>query len=314
MKLQIIIFTLFISSITCFAQTDTSIVPFVSYWSIGDSYDFKVTKIKRQRTGGELTKDDSSSYIVNFQVIDSTASSYKIKWSYKTNFSMFNIPSDVTDRFSKYETTEVIYTTSEVGDFIAIENWEEISEMMTGVFSESIEYMSENGDLDEKEFTKIMQPIFDIYKSKEGIEQIALKEIQYFHFPMGLEYSTAEPVIYEDKLPNMFGGKYIRTDAKIYFNYIDFDANYCVLIQEMKLNEKDTKRVLESLFQKMGLDNKATKAAMKDAKFNITDYNRYAYFYYPCIPYEIETSRITTVDVAGKVIEGIDINRIELLD
>jgi hypothetical protein len=227
---------------------------------------------------------------------------------------MFNIPSDVTDRFSKYETTEVIYTTSEVGDFIAIENWEEISEMMTGVFSESIEYMSENGDLDEKEFTKIMQPIVDIYKSKEGIEQIALKEIQYFHFPMGLEYSTAEPVIYEDKLPNMFGGKYIRADAKIYFNYIDFDANYCVLIQEMKLNEKDTKRVLESLFQKMGLDNKATKAAMKDAKFNITDYNRYAYFYYPCIPYEIETSRITTVDVAGKVIEGIDINRIELLD
>jgi hypothetical protein len=54
------------------SQTDTIYIPFVAYWSKGDSYDFAVRKIKKKWDNGSLTKNDTIGYIARFEVLDST--------------------------------------------------------------------------------------------------------------------------------------------------------------------------------------------------------------------------------------------------
>jgi predicted nucleic-acid-binding protein len=314
MKSRLIAFFVLVGTTICFAQTDTTKVSFVSYWSKGDSYDFKVTKIKRQWKGESLTKNDTSSYIANFLVVDSTAKSYTIKWSFKTNLKEFNIPKELIGKFSKYQVTEVIYKTNELGQFLGIENWEEIGKMVKEMLNELVDALSKDKKADKEAIKSALAPVMNIYSSQQGIEQLVFSELRHFHFPFGVEYSVNEPIAYEDEVPNMAGGNPIRGDSKIYFEEVSFKDSWCVLIQEMRLNKEDTKEVINSLFKQMNLKNEEMSKAMAAAQFDIQDYNRYEYYYYPGIPSKIETKRESLVDIANEKGKRVDITRIELMD
>lgn len=315
MKKFTTVFLLWITYLLCFGQVDTTVVPFVSYWSIGDTYNFKVTKIKEQWKEGVRATKDSSSYVTKFEVIDSTETSYKIRWSYETNLREFNVPDKMLNKFSHYKFTEVIYETTEVGEFIGIENWKEIAEMMKSLTAEVVEYFAGlEGDMDKKDLAQSMKSLLGVYESKEGIEQLVFKELYFLHFPFGLEYNVDQPITYEELLPNMFGGKPIRGETKLYFESVDFEKSHCVMIKEMVLNPEDTKNIVMTVFKKMGMKSKEMKKAMKTAVFDIRDYNRMEYLYYPGIPIKIECKRESIMDIDKENGIRIDKTVIEWVD
>src|SRR5690606_36967896 len=116
----------------------------------------------------------------------------------------------LAEKFAKYQNTEVIYLTSETGEFVGIENWKEIATMMKGLFADVVDVMADKANTDKKELSKTIQPLLLAYESKEGVEQLVFKELQLIHFPFGLEYTVDEVIKYEEQLPNMFGGNPIR--------------------------------------------------------------------------------------------------------
>ena len=297
-----------------FSQSDTNMVPFVSYWSIGDSYNFKVSKIKQRFKEGTLIKNDSTIYVANWQVIDSTATMYRIKWLYETDLEEFNLPKNVLSQFANFKTTEVIYTTSELGEFKEIENWEEISKRMTDMYSGIITKASK-GDADvAANLEKAFKPILAMYSSQQGIEQLVFKELQLFHFPFGLEYPKDEVIEYEDKLPNMFGGSPIQANVKLYFNEVDFDNSYCVMVKEMDLNPKDTEQIIQTVMKKMGIKKKDVKKVMASSKFIVHDENVMEYYFYPGVPFKIEATRISDVDINSMKQKGVEKTILELVD
>jgi hypothetical protein len=302
-------FLFLILSVNCFAQDD-DFIPFIAYWSVGDTYDFEITKVKRQKEVGQITKNDSTTYVVTFEVLDSTETSYRIKWSFNTDLSSFNIPESMRGEFSKYEKTEVIYETSEMGEFRGIKNWEEIAKNMNALFAEVINNLDGNKVM----LTEVLEPMRAAFNTKEGIEQLVFKELLYFHFLFGLEYSVTEVIEYEDVIPNLFGGDPIRGDAKIYVKEVDFDNNFCVMIKEGKLNPKDMKKLIESLFKRLSLDKKMYNDFMKKAKFEVNDFYQFEFFYYPGVPQKIEAKRTVVMDIGDIEGEKIEITRIELIE
>lgn len=304
MKTLLAILFSFASQLIAYPQ-DSS-VAFVAYWGVGDAYEFQVTKVKKQWKANELTKTDSSAYVVKFEVIDSTSTAYKIKWSYKTDLgNTYNIPPELLKKFAKYELMEVIYSTSETGTFTGIENWKEISAIMSQLFTDIVETLGEKSDKKD-ELQKAMEPLISIYSSKEGIEQLVFKELMYFHFPFGMQFSLSQPIEYQDQLPNMLGGAPIKSKAKLFFEEVDFDNSRCVMIQEMVIDPDDTRDIILKFFKKMGLNEKEMKEAMKTAKFDIRDNNRFEYYYYPGIPVKIETLRESIIDIAEEKVKRVD--------
>lgn len=299
--------------LTCFGQEQNESVPFIAYWAKGDSYDFRITKIKQQWKDGLIVKDDSSSYEVNFVVLDSTDINYRIRWTYLTNLSEFNIPDELVDKFSKFQITEVVYSTNENGEFLGIDNWQEISEMMKGLFSEILDEIELNQTEKPEDFKLKMQPFLDVYNSREGIEQLVFKELQFFHFPFGYEFSVKEPLFFEEQLPNMFGGNPLNAESKIYIEEVNFEDSFCVMIKEMKLNPEDTKLMLGALFKNMKVEEEKLAELMENAKIEINDHNRFEYFFYPGVPYFVETNRETFVEIDGEIGKRIEKIKIELL-
>ncbi|MBR9757877.1 MAG: hypothetical protein GYB39_07320 [Algicola sp.] len=314
MKKIIVAIAILIITTNVFSQIDTTKVAFVSYWSIGDSYNFKVSKTLQQWKEGTLTKDERHDYIANFTVIDSTESSYTITWSFENDLgNTYQIPEKLVDKFAKYQITEIEYKTSEVGDLIEILNWKEVGETMNNMFDDIIEVLGEKDEKKKETLKTTMQPFKQIYSSKQGVEQLVLKELQYFHFPMGVEFDITEPIFYDEELPNMFGGKPIKAKAKLYFENVDFEESFCVVKQDMSLDPDDTRDILKQVFKKMDLDKKGLKKALKTAVFEINDKNTYEYYYNPGVPHKIEAIRETVIDINQEKGKRIDKTIIELI-
>lgn len=289
---------LFFVSTNLFGQVDTTKVAFVSYWSVGDSYNFRVTKINQQWKEGKLTKDQKQEYVAKFTVIDSTENSYTINWSYENDLGdTYKIPEELLERFLKYKLTEIKYKTSAVGEFLEILNWKEVGEIMNNMFDDMVEVLGENERHKGDALKLAMQPLKQVYSSQQGIEQLILKELQYFHFPMGLEYDIAKPLVYDEELPNMFGGEPIKAKSRLYFEDVDFEKGFCIFRQEMRLNPEDTKALLTQFFTQMKLNDKEMDEALETAVFEINDTNTFEYYYNPGIPHRIETVRESITDI-----------------
>lgn len=315
MRKTLSLITILLISTNLFSQIDTTKIAFVSYWSIGDSYNFKISKIKKQWKEGKLTKDQKQDYIANFKVIDSTENSYTINWSYENDLgNTYKIPEKLLDRFSKYKITEIKYKTSEVGYLIEILNWKEVGDTMNSMIVDIIEVLGDKDEMKKDALKTALQPFKQIYSSKQGVEQLVLKELQYFHFPMGLEYDITEPLLYDDELPNMLGGRPIKAKAKLYFENVDFEESFCVIKQELSLDPKDTKDLLKQFFKQMKLGNKEMKKALETAVLQIEDKNVFEYYYNPGIPHRIETIRETIIDIDKAKVKNIDKTIIELID
>ncbi len=299
------------------SQSDTTFVPFVAYWEVGDEYNFRVTKIKEQWKAENKTKYDSSAYTTKFKVLEATDTSYLINWTYENQLaSGLQLPSELEEDLSDFNFTSVLYTTNELGTFEGIQNWEEISDVTNKVIDAILTYTRDNseGEIDESDFRNAMQPFTQAYSSKEGIERLVLSELQYFHFPFGLEYPAKDTVYYEEQLPNMFGGNPIRADIKLYFEEIDFENSISSMIQKSTLNSEDTRDVLLGVLKSMNFPEAELEKEFENSVFNINDFNRYEFYFYPGVPIKIETRRKTFINISSDPGTRIDRTIIELIN
>ena len=314
MKTTVNVIALILLHTTLFGQIDSTRISFVSYWNIGDSYDFQVTKINRKWKNGEMTQDKKNTYKANFTVVDSTEKSYTVKWSYESNLSSnYKIPIELVNRFSKYEKIDVLYKTTEVGDILEVINWKDIGNKMKSFFSDLDAMLTEVETSKAKKMQMIMKPLVKVYSSKEGVESIVLKELQYFHFPMGLEFDVNEELVYEDQLPNLFGGKPIKANAKLYFENVDYEKEFCQFKHQRKLDSKSTSDLLRTVLGKMGMKDKNFKKAFNEAVLEINDDDSFDYYYYPGIPKKIVTNRESTFNITGVEGRGLEKIIIEMI-
>ena len=210
------------------------------------------------------------------------------------------------------QVTEIIYTTDQLGQFVGVENWKEISKKMKKLFSALTELQATEKTIKNDTIKQILAGISEILATKEGIEQLLLKEIQIFHFPFGFELNSSEPLLYEEVYPNLLGGDALKGDGKIYVDSVDYLNSYCSLRQEVTMRPGETKAFLLSFFKKMVSSDAELVEALKNSAYDITDKNRFAYWYYPGIPHQIESIRHMLMDIMDNKFKRRDVLRIEI--
>jgi hypothetical protein len=266
--------------------------------------------------------NDSIKYNANFKVLDSTANSYTVKWSFDNFFmdsSLKNIGSFYTNStafskvFEQHDISSITYLTDEFGTFEQIINWEDLSVQIRETLNKAEGILIEEVPDKKEELKELIQPVIELYSSKEGVEQLLLQELQYFHFPFGVEYDLEEPFEYETELPNMMGGDPISGEAKITVVEHDSEEFYCVLKEEATINPEETKNQIRLLFKKMGLSNSETKEFLDKAVLKIEDLNYYQYYYDPGVPHRVYGSRTMEIKLMETRVEHFEELEIELI-
>ncbi|MCW5519770.1 hypothetical protein J1N09_07960 [Aureitalea sp. L0-47] len=282
----------------------TELVPFVAYWSIGDSFEFNMRKIEIRWEDDILVKSDTLSRKIQFEVIDSTETMYKVKWRFKRPKIDEGIAKNLFKTLTKEDLyTTVIYTTNELGEFIGVENWEAIRKNMLEDMELTMrrkfgKYMGSEEDIE-----NAMKPFREAYSTKEGIEELALKELFYFHFPMGYEYEVDETYEYEEFLSSFVGGEGMRGVAKVTIDNVDQDNGICRVTHEMQVNPEDAMKETLLLLEEMGMDTDTMDESMKTAGLRMDDFNTFIYYYDYGLPMTINTSRIIDIDLPGEKVK-----------
>ncbi|MGY6520132.1 MAG: hypothetical protein ACXIUD_00265 [Mongoliitalea sp.] len=291
LRFSLLISVFFFTQVKSYSYNDTTGVAFIAYWSIGDTYSYEVKKYSQQWKGDDLVKNDSSSYTAEFTVLDSTETSYQIKWSYTNELYRSNtIPTEVLKSLSIKPIFEIIYSTDEYGEFKSIDNWEEVRESVNEIFDQLIPVLSEGSNAKEGIENTLLQ-MKNSYQSKIGIEAFVVPELRLIHFPFGSALEVDSKYEYEDSLPNLFGINPVDAQGVLYLDEVDFEEGYCLLVQEVQLEEKSSKSMIMDFFRLSGLDTIDVEVAVEGAILEINDYNRYGVYFYPGVLDFVHTTR-----------------------
>ncbi len=283
------------------AQTDTTHYPFVAYWGIGDTYNFRVSKIKLNYVNDSLVKADTTTYTSIFEVLDSTEEGYLIGYTFGNEYySTETVSPEITAALTSFDLSSITYTTNAHGQFLALKNWKPFAHAMRAALDMGIAQTIAHQRVDTALFHEIMAPLISAYTTEQGIWNKLVGELQHFHLFYGYTYVNGDTLRYEDSFANMFGGAPFPVESKLHIERTDYANDYVVMRHYNTLTPagqdifKETlKQVYPSLLQR-------DPQGFEEISLDIQDDNWYAYYYYPGIPARIENDRWTTVTVSGK--------------
>ncbi|MDQ3101809.1 MAG: hypothetical protein M3R08_10520 [Bacteroidota bacterium] len=291
-------------------QSEDHGIPFVAYWNMGDEYQFNVEKRLEQWKDGKITKNEVSRYKATFKIIDSTATSYIVHWSYNLDLGKdHGIDPSIVERSSKFNELEYQYRTDELGAFVELLNWEEVSNAMKDLVTQMIDAVGEDDLAKREKVQGMLEPMLPLFSSKDAIENLAMKEVQLIHYPFGVEFSTTDPLEYDEALPNLFGGDPIKARSKVSVSSVDRNEMRCVLQHQMSIDPKEMKKIMNQALQKLELNAKE----MESGKYNVRDENTFDYLYETGVPVKIVADRETIMSFGKIDGKRIDRTSIELI-
>jgi hypothetical protein len=128
----------------------------------------------------------------------------------------------------------VIFTTDELGAFVEVVNWKEISDYIHQSMAVLKQEYKAQPELD-----NMIRQVETTFTSKEAIESAAIKDIIQFHTFYGAKYRLGQ--LYEGtlKAPNIFGGEPFDSEFSAYLDEINTeDNNYILRASEIINNEQ----------------------------------------------------------------------------
>lgn len=318
MKVSYLALFLFLIAHKVIGQTKVDSIPFVAYWQNGDCYNFKVTKLKQQWQGDKLIKNDSATFQANFTVLDSSETGYRIKWAYDIDWSKFSFAdsstSELIKNIAKDMIMEATYKTDEVGQYMGLENFEEIKNKMLNIFDKISEHFEKSGKMPPEQSKKMNQALLKLFSSQELVEQMVAEDILLFHSPFGIIYPVRDTLLYTGEMQNPFGNTPIPARTSIFTNDLDLDNSFCVISQITTINPTDAKKYLLALLPQLGIPANEIKKMAQTSTLDISDKKHFEYWYNPGVPYFIEASKQAILHLGEEKLKRIDITRIQYND
>ncbi|MFK7757338.1 MAG: hypothetical protein AB8B53_10450 [Flavobacteriales bacterium] len=298
MKHLLVILTAIIS-FSAHSQGAEETLPFVAYWSLGDSFVYEVEKTSVKMNDGVITENDTTRYTATFSVVDSTSATYTVSYAIKNDFPSQFGSGEIPEALKKFEEITLLILTDEFGSFKEIKNWEEVSEKLNNMTNLVVASFVEAGLIKESETEAVLKGILATMVSQQAIEQLAFQEIQLMLFPFGAELSTEE-LVYEELLPNVFGGDPIRADSRLNISDINREDDSCIISHSLSVNEKDTKKLIGDLMETMNLDAADFKKEINRSKYDMQDVTVSSFNYDYGLPLSVHYTRDFEIVLLGE--------------
>ncbi len=277
-------------------------IPLVTYWDIGDSYNFTITRVTERYVDENLVKFDSTMVETHLTVIDSTADFYKVRWSYFYNISNdFDLPQETVAILEKLCNVNVIYSITATGEFLHVDNWQAISAKMDSIYTIIYDNLPKEKQVDQVRRT--FEMFKELYSTQAGVEFYLVDELYLIHFPFGIEYTLHDTMKYENETPNMLGENTIRSNAEIYLEDIDHENYLCRVINKQQLNPDDAKSAIKDYLVSFEVPEDEISTNLDDAIYQFNDIAYYDYFYYPGLPLQIYNYKETLVNIKESNVE-----------
>ena len=279
--------------------SDTTIYPFVAYWSVGDTYTYEITKIENREHNGELTKADTNIYRSSLEVLDSTVDSYLIRYTFgdQLKSTQTDLPEEIVASMADLPALQSItYRTNELGTFERLENWQGFATAMDSLF-EQVLVLLKDESVPDSLLRRALQPMRNMYTSEAGILNKIISEIAVLHSPFGYEYRVGDTLLYNIPIANLIGDRPIDTENVLYVEDTDWAEDYIELRHFTNLTPDGAEAMVELITQAFpGItDSPEMQEVLATTTVTLNDDNWSAYYNYPGIPVMIDNDRLVVI-------------------
>jgi hypothetical protein len=259
---------------TAFAQKKEkeTRVPCIAYWKKGETKAYLITRKKEKTSGGKTSTGENFSIETKITVVDSTAEGYTVHWVYSIppeleKGSMMHAVAQIMDGL------KFVYKTDDVGSFTELVNWEEIRDFYIDMLKLQLQ-----GQAMDSTKQKIVDETLAIFQKREVIESMAIKEIQLFHAPYGLMFSTKDtsvntavtiPVT-DEPMPAIQSWRITEVGQ---------DGDNFRLVITQNIDPTGVGKVIESIMKKYAPGQKADVEEIRKAllSFRVDDFSEYRF-------------------------------------
>lgn len=194
----------FLAALGAWAEAPTATATVQAAWKAGDSRALKVSQYRSRSRQDKVLSSSSGQYDVDITVKEQDGDGYLLEWRYSNVKSANSAGNALADRIAGLsEGLTASYRTAPDGAFDRLENWEEIQARL---FKAVDLILEETGAGANPQVTAALAQVKGIYRTRQSIEQLALKEVQLFHALYGGEYTLGDPLTLDTQLANFIGG------------------------------------------------------------------------------------------------------------
>ena len=255
-------------TLNCFAQNlvNDSTVQVVAYWKKGDKARFSVTKTSIKQNGAQVDSKDSVSNIAQLEIIAASEQSYTISWKFlKSNQA---IKFDKESSFSKASwlsfNQHFQYKTTELGEFSELINWKQVQANAYNTIDKIV------SELKNTPTSAMLNSSKKIFSTKEGIEEVIMKDIQSYHNLYGGAFTLGQKLSAPITVPNFLGGDPFPATLSVELTGIYPDQGYCTFTVNQELDKEKVTEAINRWAEKSGKPKD-----VKIPSINITDTQQY---------------------------------------
>jgi hypothetical protein len=271
MKLSAIFISIFICSFAS-AQGNKNDTSFncIANWKKGEEKVLLIGRDKKSYQSGVLKSDFNFSYEAFITILDSSKEGYTIQWVFHLTEEVKQANPGLAESMPVYEGLKMIFTTTDLGTFKELLNWEEVRDAYVKMMEVSL---PKNMDDKQKDAVNKAKELFN---SREMVEAALIKEIILYHFLYGGSFTTNGSK-QKTSLPSPFSEDSLPAILTTKITEISASPDHVKIITDQQIDIANSGKLFESIFRKMNLPEDSVMTMSKEmlSQFEIEDHSEY---------------------------------------
>lgn len=243
-------------------NNSATLIPYYRQW---EQKNYKVQRQQQKTIEGKTNVLDNATYQMRLTVVEAATDHYIIDVKY-TNFKQANEAKG--NLFVIPENLKVTYATNELGTFFEIMNWDTVSDTLQAILAQIAQ---NNPAINADQLAEEKQKL----QSQDYLEEIFIKDIRLLHLPYGIAYQLQNPVITNNKVPNLLGGKEPFPGIfKLEMTELKPANNWCKIVMQQSLDQEKLQPMLNDFAKEANVNSEA-KDKLDIPKIASTDTNEF---------------------------------------
>ena len=222
-------------------------------WKAGDRVRYERVKSRRKLKGGVVTSQGSGNCGIDLSIVEAGPRGYLVRWRIgETAHPDPRAGADPTVRAVTrlIEGLDIDIELDDEATILGLRNWAKLKDSGLKMLDAMMRDNS-TASLDAKTKTALRSTLEAMFATKEQTEMMFTKEPQMYFLPIGRTYpGVGQPIEYDDKLPNPFGGDPFPCKGRIILQSYDSVGGRAVVTWTQSPDPKETARILGETLNK----------------------------------------------------------------
>ena len=224
-------------------------------WKVGETRTYERVKGRRKLEKGKVVSNGSGRSRLEVKVLEAGEKGYLVQWA--LSGTKVDDPVAAADplaiQFSRLiDSLKIKIELDENGAVVGVRNWEELKATSEKMISTMTDPKLVKG-MDKATAEKLRAAVGSMFSTKERIEQAFTQEPQIFFVAIGRSYDQADPIEFEQELPNpLNGAPTIPYRGRIALESYDAKAGRAKISVTKTVDPEEARRVLLKTLKEMG--------------------------------------------------------------